>query len=108
MGRRDFEEDWEEILGWRAGDTEPASIMLRITHLPGGESLIVKEVFLVNAPKYGDYLDSPFRAKIISVHEMYEGLIVGAEADFDGTESELVRVAIGDGWEFLSIDHEMN
>jgi len=34
MGRRDFEEDWKEVLGWSDG-LEPASVMLRLAH-PNG------------------------------------------------------------------------
>ena len=108
MGRRDFEEDWKEVLGWRAGDLEPASIMLRLTHPNGADSLIIKEVFLDQVPEDGDFLKEFCLAKIVGVHEVFDGLIISAEAHFAGTETELVDQAIGRGWEFLSIDHEMN
>jgi len=53
-------------------------------------------------------LDEFCLAKIVGVHEVFDGLIISAEAHFAGTEAELVDQAIGRGWEFLSIDHEMN
>ena len=108
MGRRDFEEDWKEVLGWGDGDIEPASVMLRLTHPDGAYSLIVKEVFLEESPEEGDYLNDICLAKIVGVHEVFDGLIVSAEAHYGGSDPELVKQAVGLGWEFLSIDHEMN
>lgn len=108
MGRRDFEEDWKEVLGRGDGDLEPASIMLRLTHPNGEDSLIVSEVFLDQVPEEGDFLNEFCLAKIVGVHKVYDGLVISAEAHYGGTETELVNQVVGRGWEFLSIDHESN